>query len=132
MKKLLQKIKDIKLPTRRIFLIAGIVILVFMMMDFNSRMVTMLQLNREEKHLQTKVVMLEQTKVKLEAQIQYAKSDRALEEWARESGRLINQGDQPVIIVPPKTLKPTPTPQSVQEVVTMDKWQVWRELFFGN
>ena len=42
MKTLLEKIKSFRLNDKRILLVVVIVVLVFLMMDFNNRMVTML------------------------------------------------------------------------------------------
>ncbi|MFZ3071108.1 MAG: septum formation initiator family protein [Anaerolineaceae bacterium] len=132
MQALWEKIKQIKWNDRRIILVVVIVILVFLMMDFNNRMVLMLQLEQQEGQLNTHVAELEQTKVKLEADIAYATSDRALEEWAREKDRMINEGDYPIIIIPPVDQVITPTPVPTQEVPRLSRFQIWKELFFGE
>lgn len=132
MQSLLDKLKQIKWTDRRFILVVVIVILVFLMMDFNNRMVRMLELEQQESQLSTKVAALEQTKVKVEAEIAYATSDRALEEWAREKERLINEGDYPIIIIPPSDQVITPTPVPTQEVPQLSRFQIWKELFFGE
>ncbi|MGV8050071.1 MAG: septum formation initiator family protein [Anaerolineaceae bacterium] len=132
MQSLLDKLKQIKWTDRRFILVVVIVILVFLMMDFNNRMVRMLELEQQESQLSTKVAALEQTKVKVEAEIAYATSDRALEEWAREKDRLINEGDYPIIIIPPTDQVITPTPVSTQEAPQLSRFQIWKELFFGE
>lgn len=132
MQSLLDKLKQIKWTDRRFILVVVIVILVFLMMDFNNRMVRMLELEQQESQLSTKVAALEQTKVKVEAEIAYATSDRALEEWAREKDRLINEGDYPIIIIPPSDQVITPTPVPTQEVPQLSRFQIWKELFFGE
>ena len=81
--------------------------------------------------LKTHKVELQQTKVKLEAEITYANSDKALEEWARERARLIKEGDIPIVIMAPSDYKPTPKPPTPQEMVQMNRWGIWKELFFG-
>ncbi|MFZ3151676.1 MAG: septum formation initiator family protein [Anaerolineaceae bacterium] len=132
MQSLLDKLKQIKWTDRRFILVVVIVILVFLMMDFNNRMVRMLELEQQESQLSTKVAALEQTKVKVEAEIAYATSERALEEWAREKDRLINEGDYPIIIIPPSDQVITPTPVPTQEVPQLSRFQIWKELFFGE
>ncbi|MGB4595765.1 MAG: septum formation initiator family protein [Anaerolineaceae bacterium] len=132
MKKILTNLRSILKVDKRLLLVVVLAVLVVMMMDFNSRMSVMLQLDQQESQLKTQKIELQQTKVKLEAEIVYANSDRALEEWAREEARLINDGDIPIIILPGGTLKNTPTPPSEPKMAAMNTWEVWKELFFGN
>ncbi len=132
MQSLLSKIKQFKWNDRRILLVIVIVILVFLMMDFNNRMVRMLELEQQESILNTKIANLESTKQKVEAQILYATSERAVEEWARERGRLIQEGDYPIIIIPPQTQVFTPTPTPDKEVPVLTRFEIWKQLFFGN
>ncbi len=132
MKNIWEKIKSVIWADKRLLLVIVLAVLVFMMMDFNNRMTVMLQLDRQERQLKTQKVELQQTKVKVEAEIVYANSDRALEEWAREEARLINEEDIPIIIVPGGSLKPTPTPESQPQMAVMNTWEIWKELFFGN
>ena len=132
MKNLLDKLRSFFWADKRLLLVVVLAVLVLMMMDFNNRMTVMLQLDGQERHLKTQKVELQQTKVKVEAEIVYANSDRALEEWAREEARLINEGDTPIIIVPGGSLKPTPTPETKPQMAKMNTWEIWKELFFGN
>ena len=132
MKDLWEKIKKINWLNRQVITIIVIVILVFLMMDFNNRMVNMLQLGRQEKQLNTQVAALQQTKVKIEAQIAYATSDAAVEQWAREENRLVNEGDYPIIIMAPSGQIPTPTPRPVTAKVMLSNMQIWKELLFGG
>ena len=55
MKKLWEKIKQVNWTDRRVLLVIGVVVLVFMMMDFNNRMVRSLKLEKQEQQLQTRV-----------------------------------------------------------------------------
>ncbi|HNX45805.1 MAG TPA: septum formation initiator family protein [Anaerolineaceae bacterium] len=132
MKTILEKIKSIHWADRRIIMVVVIVVLVLLMMDFNNRMVNMLQLGRQEKQLNTQVAALQQTKVKIEAQIAYATSDAAVEQWAREENRLVNEGDYPIIIMAPSGQIPTPTPRPVTAKVMLSNMQIWKELLFGG
>lgn len=115
MKDLWEKIKKINWADRRLITIIVIVVLVFLMMDFNNRMTTMIRLGNEESGLQTRIAELKATQVKLEDQIAYATSEIALEEWARESNRMIQDGDHPVILLQPGDYIPQPTPTPYQE-----------------
>jgi len=108
MKNIWEKIKQINWADRRVFLVIAIVVLVFLMMDFNNRMVRSLQLEKQEQLLISRVAALEQTKQQLQADIAYANSDRAVEEWAREEAKLINEGDVPIVPSQPRPQRPPP------------------------
>ena len=131
-KKLVEKLKNIPWTDRRLITVVVIVILVILMMDFNNRMSTMIQLNQMETILETKLAGLEATRLVVEEDIAYAKSDRALEEWAREKYRLIEEGDQPIIIMPPSDYTPTPTPTPKPETIVLTHLEIWKELIFGS
>lgn len=132
MKDLWERIKKINWADRRLITIIVIVVLVFLMMDFNSRMTTMIRLGNEEAALQTRIAELKATQVKLEDQIAYATSEIALEEWAREDNRMIQEGDYPIILLQPGdyVAQPTATPQP--ETVNNSNLDIWKELLFGT
>jgi len=132
MEKFLDWIKSIKINTKRLLLIGIIAILVLMMLDFNNRTQTMYALEAQQVMLETRQVQLQQTKDKLEAQIAYATSAQALEEWAREKNKQINSGDIPIILSAPENVTPTPTPQPTQQTVNFTNWEIWRELIFSH
>lgn len=132
MKDLWEKIKKINWADRRLITIIVIVVLVFLMMDFNNRMTTMIRLGNEESELQTRIAELKATQVKLEDQIAYATSEIALEEWARESNRMIQEGDHPVILLQPGDSIPQPTPTPEPETVIRNRLDIWKELLFGT
>ncbi|HOF29007.1 MAG: hypothetical protein KBA05_01180 [Anaerolineaceae bacterium] len=130
--KLGEKIKGINWADRRLITVLVIVVLVLLMMDFNNRMSNMIQLNQMETILRTKVAGLEATKMVVEDDIAYATSDRALEEWAREKDRLIEEGDHPIIIMPPSDYTPVPTATPKPETIVLTRLEIWKELIFGG
>lgn len=132
MEKILDWLRSIKIDTKRLLLIGIIALLVLMMLDFNSRTRTMYALEAQQKMLETRQVELQQTKDKLEAQIAYATSAQALEEWAREKNKQINSGDIPIILSAPENVTPTPTPQPTQQTVNFSPLEIWLELIFGH
>lgn len=69
MRDLWEKIKQVNWADRRLITIIVIVILVFLMMDFNNRMTTMIRLGNEEAGLQTRIAELKGTQVKLETKL---------------------------------------------------------------
>jgi len=132
MEKFLDWVKSIKINTKRLLLIGIIALLVLMMLDFNNRTRTMYALEAQQSMLETRQVQLQQTKDKLEAQIAYATSAQALEEWAREKNKQINSGDVPIILSAPENITATPTPQPTQQTVNFSPWEIWWELIFGH
>lgn len=132
MNNLWDKIRSRIWADKRLLLVVVLAVLVFMMMDFNNRMTVMLQLDRQEHQLQTQKVELQQTKVKIESDIVYANSERALEEWAREEARLINDGDTPIVLLAGGSLPATSTPEAQTNKSALNTWEVWRELIFGS
>jgi hypothetical protein len=75
---------------------------------------------------------LEATRSALETEIAYAKSDDAVEEWARQEAGMVQEGDVPIVLLPPEEPIPTPTNQPEVVVDEIEKWEIWWELFFGN
>jgi cell division protein FtsB len=132
MEKFLDWVKSIKINTKRLLLVGVIALLVLMMLDFNNRTRNMYALEAQKVMLETRQVQLQQTQDKLEAQIAYATSAQALEEWAREKNKQINSGDIPIILSAPENITPTPTPQPTQQTVNFTNWEIWRELIFGH
>lgn len=123
---------NLPISVRRVVVLIGIVMLVFIVLEFNRRMEQLDTLNRQHKLMQAQATQAIQTQAALNTQVAYAGSDAAVEEWARVDGHFVQDGDLPVVPIqqpgaPPleaSTPIPTPTP--------MQNWEVWRELFFGE
>lgn len=117
---------------KRVLLIALIVILVLLLVDFNQRMTLLTRMRRQEKELHERYAQLESTRTALETELVYAQSDQAVERWAREDAMMIQSGDIPIVLLPPAN--PVPT-QSIPEPVIIEhvkKWEIWQALFFGD
>ncbi len=120
------------LKDKRVIVIILAIVLVLLFMDFNQRMVLLSKLRSQEKDLTQKYAQLESTRDALKTELAYAKSDQAVEEWAREEGGMIQSGDIPIVLLPPSNpipIKPTPQEAVVDEI---EKWEIWQELFFGK
>lgn len=117
---------------RRGLLIVGLVLFFFWLTDLNYRLQRIQELEGEARKLRAQVTELAKTQVSLQAQLTYAASDQAVEEWARREAGYIRPGDHPVVPLPqpgatpfgPSTPAPTTTPRSNLEL--------WWELFFGE
>ena len=110
-------------------LILTVVLLAYLVMDFNNRMSNLRVLSAEKERVAAQVTSLEQDHRKLETQIAYATSEPAVIQWAYEDGRLVQAGDYAVIPLPPGQSTPVPTPTPMVTRPKVDNWQVWLWLF---
>lgn len=117
--------------TREILIIIGVILLMVVMMDYNTRLEKLNELNEKASAVRAEATMVMQTQVVLQTAIAKATSDAVTEGEARNNGE-IQEGDQLIIPIPAEgaplldASTPVPPPQPVQ------KWQVWAELFFGE
>jgi cell division protein FtsB len=134
---MMEKIKNafskINWTDKRLIAIVIVVLLVFLMMGFNNRLINMNRLTKQENILQTRIAGLESTKIAVEERIAYATSEVALEEWARESNHLIEPGDQAIVLIAPDKVQATPTPMPVpEEKTSLSNFETWKLLLFGE
>ncbi len=124
--------KKIRFTDRRILWAGVLIILILLMMDFNNRLGEMLRLNEQRGVSSAKLTQLVETQQFLENQIAYATSDVAVQEWARQEGRMVQPGDIPIVpIAPPGSVQATES-APVPTVEPVSNWQVWEALFFGK
>ena len=123
---------NIPINVRRVLVLIGILILVFIVLEFNRRLEELNMLNGQNQMIQTQATQAIQTQFALQTQVAYAGSTAAVEEWARIDGHYIKDGDLPVVPVGQPGAAPieasTPTPAPTQPA----NWQVWWDLFFGE
>ena len=115
-----------------IIVLAGLVLLAFLVIVFNNRMAEQRQLVAQAEEIQAELHALRLTDANLDAQLAYATSDAAVEEWAYEEARWVRQGDQPVVPISPSKRTPTAPSDEPLEPVTHTNWQVWWALFFDD
>lgn len=123
---------NIPVNVRRVAAMIGILLLVFIVLEFNRRLAELNTLSRQKELMRVQVTQAVQTQMALETQVAYAGSTNAVEEWARIDGHYIQEGDLPVVPVGQPGAPPieanTPTPVPTQ----MANWEVWWNLFFGE
>lgn len=124
--------KGFPLDKKKIFIGILIVLLFYLVMDLNARLANLDRLTDQRDRSSTDVAYLESTVSALHTQLAHATSEVAVEEWARQQGRLTRPGDvmvvplspgevtQPAVIVPTATMEP------------VENWEYWYELFFGD
>jgi hypothetical protein len=117
---------------RRVAVLIGILLLVFIVLEFNRRLAELNTLNEQKEVMNNQVTQAAQTQMALQTQVAYAGSTNAVEEWARTDGHYIRDGDLPVVPLSqpgaPPLAASTPTPAPTQ----MANWEVWWNLFFGE
>lgn len=123
---------NLPINLRRVVVAIGILVLVFIVLEFNRRLEELNMLNAQSELVQRQATQAVQTQLALQTQVAYAGSDAAVEEWARTDGHYIQEGDLPVVPLGQPGSQPitqsTPTPVPIQPA----KWQVWWDLFFGE
>ena len=123
---------NLPINLRRVAVLIGILILVFIVLEFNRRLEELNMLNAQSRLVQMQATQAVQTQLALQTHVAYAGSDAAVEEWARIDGHFIQDGDLPVVPVGEPGAAPiqasTPTPVPTQP----SNWEVWWDLFFGN
>lgn len=117
---------------RRVALVAGILFLVVLIVDFNSRLEELDRLNRQAEITRLEATQVASTKIAFETQVANASSDQKVEEEARSNAGMIQDGDHPVVVlgdgseVPLENPGPTPVP------TRKPNWQLWWDLYFGG
>ncbi len=120
------------LKDKRVIVVVLVIILVLLLMDFNQRMVLLSRLRGQEKELTQKYSHLVATRDALETELANANSDEVVEKWAREEAGMIQEGDIPIVLLPPATPVATPIPPQEKGIDEVKAWEIWRELFFGD
>jgi hypothetical protein len=117
---------------RRVFIAAGILLLMLMVMDFNTRLENLNRLNDQREVIRGQATQAVQTELAMQTAVAYATSDQAVEDWARSEGHYQKPGDQPVVPLGRPGSEPvissTPTPIPTPK----PNWLIWQELFFGE
>lgn len=123
---------DFPFSLRRVAVFAGVIVLVLIMVELNSRLEELNRLNDQLDQVRIAATHSVQTQVALQTQLAFASSTQAVEEWARTEGHYMKEGDQPVVPIGQPGSDPiviaTPTPMPTP----MQNWQVWWGLFFSK
>ncbi len=110
-------------------IITGVVVLAFLVMDFNTRMAALRRLTLEKETVAAQLAGLQMTQTRLQTAIAYATSEAAVEDWAYEDGNLVRPGDNPIVPVGPGDSTPAPAPTPVVVTAQVSNWQMWLWLF---
>ena len=106
--------------SKRVVTIVGIILLLVMVMDLNSRMVHMYRLRGERDSELAKVEELEAIEADLDLQIAYANSEDIVTQWAREQNLMQQEGDFIIALLPNGDPPPEQITESYQDLPEMD------------
>ncbi len=118
------------LTKKQIWIIVFTLILTALLIDLNTRISTLKYLTDQKLTLEADVINLKSTLEIVSEQVDYANSDTAVEEWARQQGMMMKEGDHVIIPLPVDEPTVVPTPVPTVEPTQVENWQVWRDLFF--
>ena len=117
---------------RRVGIFFGIALLVLTVIEFNSRLQELYRLTDEAATHRAQATQVMQTQVALEAQVAYATSDAAVEDYARDDNHMILDGDIPAVPFGKGNSETLATPTPTPTPTPMPTWQVWWNLFFAK
>ena len=120
--------EGIMLWGKRILVVGGLLFMILLVTDFNSRMAELTRLRAQKvEELQLREELFA-TQYALQTQIAYASSDAAVDEWAREQERAALPGDFPVVpLADPNYQPPEPEVQEIQAQAHThwENWMLW-------
>ena len=122
--------KFLKSLKRHIYILILILVGVYLIIDLNTRLSTLSFLSEQEETLQADVVNLQSTLDTVNDRIDYAQSDTAAEEWARQQGLMRQEDDHVIIPLAGTYVPPTPTPLPELIVTPAPNWEIWKALIF--
>jgi len=131
MKAFFERLKN-KVDFKKIGLIAVAVIMFLLVMDLNSRLNELSRLSEQRDQAATVVANLESTLSVLTTQVEYSRSEGAVEEWAYSEGKMVRPGEQLVIPLSPPGTTPQPVLIPTPTVVAVQNWEIWMALILGK
>ena len=123
---------NLPINIRRVAVLIGILVLVFIVLEFNRRLEELNMLNAQSELVQSHATQAVQTQLALQTEVAYANSDTAVEEWARTDGHFIQDGDLPVVPLGEPGSAPLTASTPIPTPTQPENWEVWRDLFFGK
>ena len=125
-------ILNIPINVRRIAVLIGILMLVFVVLEFNRRLEELQMLNEQNQLVQAQATQAIQTQAALQTQVAYAGSNTAVEEWARTDGHYIQDGDLPIVPIGEPGAAPVKASTPIPTSTPPENWEVWWNLFFDK
>ena len=121
-----------KFQRRYVLITIGLIVLIVMIVDFNSRMANLDRLTSQLDTVRVEGTAVMQTQAALVTKVSYASSTQAVEDWAYQDGHWVRDDEKPIGLVPSGNVTPTPPPLPTQTSQEVPNWRIWWELFFGE
>ena len=121
-----------RFSVRQVIFAVAAVIVFTLLADFNNRWNEKQRLTARYELVEIQLAELEATQAALEAKIEYALSDTAVEAWAYEEGGLVRPGDFVIVPQPAPGGEPTPQPTPRATPEPRENWEVWWSRFFDD
>jgi hypothetical protein len=112
--------------------ITSVVLLVYLVIEFNGRMQDLRSLTSQHEVVAQELTNKEGKKIALETQIAYSSSEEAVYRWAYEDGHMVRSGDFPIAPIAPAVKTPVPTAKPPIPRRTYENWEIWMWLFVDN
>ena len=119
------------LPFGQILLIIMGIVVLYLAADLSRLVSVGYQRRQELRRVEAQLAAAQARQAELQAQLAYARSEAAVDEWARDNG-LVRSGEVPVVIVAPEAEGRTPPgqqPAGDTDPATIR--EAWWRLFFG-
>lgn len=115
----------------RILLILSGFLAVYMLVGFGRLFRVYQHQRRELEQIEQKIQAAREEQTQLQSLLEYAQSDAAAEEWARQNG-MAKSGEIPVVIIAPSVDLEPQQSQRMPGGVPASPREMWWELFFGK
>jgi cell division protein FtsB len=126
-----KKTRNITLLSNVLLILMGAVLL-YLGLNFVGQVSVSHQRKEELQQLENQIAAAREAKAALEARLEYARSDAAVEEWARENG-LTRPDEVPVVVVAPTVDTTAGKEENPPQDAKFDSpREAWWELFFGK
>ncbi len=122
--------QNIRTHAKQILIAAAIVVAIFLLLDYQSRLNQLNKVEAVRNTVAQEVVELRQTQQSLEQELDYAKSDAMVEQFARVDLNAGQSGDVRVIPRGSGAATPTPLPTPIVTATPIENWKVWRAFIF--
>ena len=117
--------KIFRLWGKRVSVTIGLIIMIFMVMDFNSRIALLTQLRTQKEIEEQTLQDLQMELAILQSRVEFASSEYAVEEWAREEGHLQKPGDHVMILMPDASVNIDLLSNEVIASEPTSNWEEW-------
>jgi cell division protein FtsB len=126
------KLGPLEINPQRIAIFLGIAILLFLIMDFNTRIEGLSRLQNELATVQARGTGVVSTQHALETKVAYATSDAAAQEYARNQAHMAQPGDNVIVPVPVAGSTPPPSAAPTPTFENLTNWEIWTAYLFGK